>query len=145
EKNGFMDQVVTLFSAWAKSHAPIDMKLEIIKAEGRTPLLLIEIPGHNNETVILYGHLDKQPEMTGWQDELGPWKPVLRDDKLYGRGAGDDGYAMFCALTAILALQQENVPHHHCFILIEACEESGSKDLPFYLEQLSDRLKNPTL
>ena len=31
----------------------------------------------------LYGHLDKQPEMTGWRDGLGPWTPVLEDDKLY--------------------------------------------------------------
>src|SRR5437870_8986880 len=89
----------------------------------------MEAPGTGTDTVLPYGHLDKQPEMVGWAAEYGPWTPVRRGDKLYGRGVGDDGYAAFAALTAIEALQAQRAPHARCVVLIEACEESGSYDL----------------
>jgi acetylornithine deacetylase/succinyl-diaminopimelate desuccinylase-like protein len=54
------------------------MQVEVVRLEGRTPLIYIEIPAADgDDCVLLYGHLDKQPEMTGWDDDLGPWKPVL--------------------------------------------------------------------
>jgi acetylornithine deacetylase/succinyl-diaminopimelate desuccinylase-like protein len=89
---------------------------------------------------MLYGHLDKQPEMTGWRDGLGPWTPVIEGDKLYGRGGADDGYAIFASLTAINALRRDDVPHARCVIVIEACEESGSYDLPAYIDHLAPRI-----
>src|SRR5262249_49235077 len=95
--------------------------------------------------VLLYGHLDKQPEMTGWAEGHGPWDPVLTEDKLYGRGGADDGYALFAALSAILALAGQGVDHARCVILIEACEESGSYDLPFYVDHLASRIGDPAL
>ncbi len=101
--------------------------------------------GADIDTVLLYGHLDKQPEMTGWSEDLGPWTPVLKGDRLYGRGGADDGYAMFGALSALLALQDQGVPHARCVILIEACEESGSYDLPAYVEHLASRIGDPSL
>src|SRR5947199_6869253 len=100
----------------------------------------MELPGSTDETVLLYGHLDKQPEMTGWREGLGPWTPVLEGDKLYGRGGADDGYAIFASLTAINALAKDNLPHARCVVLIEACEESGSYDLPAYIDHLSPRI-----
>jgi Acetylornithine deacetylase/Succinyl-diaminopimelate desuccinylase and related deacylases len=95
--------------------------------------------------VLLYGHLDKQPEMTGWAEGHGPWTPVMAGDKLYGRGGADDGYAIFASLAAILALAEQGVPHARAVILIEACEESGSYDLPFYVDHLAARIGNPSL
>ncbi len=95
--------------------------------------------------MLLYGHLDKQPEMTGWADGFGPWMPRIDGDKLYGRGGADDGYAIFGALSALLALQEQGIPHARCVILIEACEESGSHDLPYYVDHLAARLGNPSL
>lgn len=143
--HGYMDQAVTLIANWCQSHAIDDMTLDIIRLEERTPVILIDIPGDNDETILLYGHLDKQPEMTGWDEDLHPWKPVLRDDKLYGRGSADDGYAAFASLTAIKALHDQKIPHARCVILIEAGEESGSPDLPFYIDALKDRIGNPNL
>jgi acetylornithine deacetylase/succinyl-diaminopimelate desuccinylase-like protein len=90
--------------------------------------------------VLLYGHLDKQPEMTGWREGSGPWQPVQEDGKLYGRGGADDGYAIFASLAAIGALQAQGVPHARCVGLIETCEESGSYDLPAYLDLLAPRM-----
>jgi acetylornithine deacetylase/succinyl-diaminopimelate desuccinylase-like protein len=105
----------------------------------------MEIPGQSDECVLLYGHLDKQPEMTGWSPDLGPWTPILRDEKLYGRGGADDGYAAFASLTAIRAVQEQGLPHARCVVVIEACEESGSYDLPYYMEALADRIGIPNL
>lgn len=144
-KHGYMEDAVKLMEAWARKQPIKGMTVEVVRLEGRTPLILIEIPGQGEDCVLLYGHLDKQPEMTGWADDLGPWKPVLRDDKLYGRGGADDGYAIFGSLAAIRALQEQGIPHSRCVVLIEACEESGSYDLPFYVDHLADRIGKPSL
>jgi len=148
-KNGYMEDAVKLMEAWARAQSIPGMQLEVVRLEGRTPLIFIEIPATGPETgddcVLLYGHLDKQPEMTGWDDDLGPWKPVLKGDKLFGRGGADDGYAMFGSLAAIQALQQQSAPHARCVVLIEACEESGSYDLPAYVDHLADRIGKPSL
>lgn len=143
--HGYMDQAVSLLANWCKTNAVEGMKLEVVQLEDRTPVIFIDIPGSNDDTILLYGHLDKQPEMSGWDADLDPWKPVLRGDKLYGRGSADDGYATFASLTAIKALREQQVPHARCVILIEACEESGSFDLPYYIDALKDRIGNPSL
>lgn len=148
-KNGYMDDAVKLMEAWARGQAIPGMQLEVVRLDNRTPLIFIDIPATDDSTgddcVLLYGHLDKQPEMTGWDDDLGPWKPVLRDDKLFGRGGADDGYAIFGSLAAIQALQQQGAPHARCVVLIEACEESGSYDLPAYVDHLAGRIGMPSL
>ena len=116
--------------------------LEIVRLPGRTPLLYFDVAGNGStdRTVLLYGHLDKQPEMTGWQPGYGAWDPLYRDGKLYGRGGADDGYAVFAALAALRALHAQHVPHARCVGIVETCEESGSYDLPAYLEVLAPRL-----
>jgi acetylornithine deacetylase/succinyl-diaminopimelate desuccinylase-like protein len=144
-EQGHMDKAIALIERWCRRQQVSGMTFDVVKQEGRTPLLFLDIPGDSNECVLLYGHLDKQPEMTGWREGLGPWDPVIEGDKLYGRGGADDGYAVFSALTAILALKDQKAPHARCVVLIEACEESGSYDLPFYIEALSDRIGIPSL
>jgi len=147
EKHGHMEKVVGLFSGWAKAKLSAfpGAALEVVRLEGRTPLILIEIPGASPGTVLMYGHLDKQPEMVGWDEGCGPWEPVIRDGKLYGRGGADDGYAMFASIAALLALKQQGLAHARCVILIEASEESGSPDLPFYIDHLAARIGEPDL
>ncbi|GAA0553221.1 acetylornithine deacetylase/succinyl-diaminopimelate desuccinylase-like protein [Rhizomicrobium palustre] len=142
QAHGHMEKAVSLFEGWAKAKLAkvAGAKVEVIRPEGRTPLILIEIPGTAPGNVLLYGHLDKQPEMKGWSDGMGPWTPVLKDGKLYGRGGADDGYAMFAALSAILALHESGSPHARCVITIESGEESGSPDLAYYIDALSDQL-----
>ena len=145
EQHGHMDAAVKLLESWARAHLPEGASLEIVRLPRRTPLMLLEIPGQSRETILLYGHLDKQPEMVGWADGTGPWTPVRRGDQLFGRGGADDGYALFAALSAILSLREQAVPHARCVILIEACEESGSPDLPYYVDHLADRIGEPSL
>ena len=145
--HGFMDAAVTLMERWAReqiSRIP-GATLEVVRLEGRTPVILIDLPGDSDDTVLLYGHLDKQPEMKGWADGLGPWTPVRKGDKLYGRGSADDGYAIYGALGALLALSEQSVKRARCVVLIEACEESGSYDLPYYVDHLAARIGTPTL
>ncbi len=143
--NGHMERVVARFERWAREQQLSGMKIEVLRLEQRTPLLFIEVEGSSHDCVLLYGHLDKQPEMAGWREGLDPWRPVLLDDRLYGRGAADDGYAMFACLSAIGALQAQGAPHARCVVLIEACEESGSFDLPFYIDHLAGRIGRPSL
>ncbi len=145
DQHGYMDEAAELAAAWCREQPIEGMSVDIVRIEGRTPLLFIEIPGHNDDTVLLYGHLDKQPEFTGWEPELGPWKPVIRDGRLYGRGGADDGYAVFGSLTAVRALAEQKVPHARCVVIIEFSEESGSPDLPAYIDMLAERIGTPSL
>lgn len=141
--NGYIDEAVEQVATWCRKQ---DLgEVEVVRLRGRTPVILMEIPGELEDTVLLYGHLDKQPEMSGWADDLGPWKPVIKDDKLYGRGGADDGYAAYASLAAIKALKEQKVPHARMVVLIETCEESASYDLPHYIEHLSDRIGEPSL
>ncbi len=148
-EHGYMEDAVKLIAGWCERQAIDGMSLEVVRLEGRTPLIFMEIPPHAggsaDDTILLYGHLDKQPEMTGWADGLGPWIPVIKDDKLYGRGGADDGYAAFGSLAAIMALREQGLPHARCVVIIEACEESGSYDLPYYIDHLSGRIGTPSL
>ncbi len=145
EAHGYMDQAVQMLEAWAKQQPIEGMQVEVVRIEGRTPVLFIDIPGASDDVVLLYGHYDKQPEFSGWDNDLDPWTPVIRDGKLYGRGGADDGYAVFGSLTAVRALQEQGIPHAHCVVLIEGCEESGSFDLPYYIDLLEDRIGSPDL
>jgi acetylornithine deacetylase/succinyl-diaminopimelate desuccinylase-like protein len=147
--HGHMDKAVALFEGWARRHlaALPGATLDTLRLPGRTPLIVIEVPGTGGaaDGVLLYGHLDKQPEMTGWAEGYGPWLPRRDGDRLYGRGGADDGYAMFAALAALMALRTQGVPHGRAIVVIEACEESGSYDLPSYVDHLAARLGRPSL
>jgi acetylornithine deacetylase/succinyl-diaminopimelate desuccinylase-like protein len=145
--HGHMEVAVELLAAWARRKLASlpGATLEIVRLPGRTPVILIDVPGTGEDCVLLYGHLDKQPEMVGWAEGYGPWTPRLEGDRLYGRGGADDGYAMFGALAALAALREQGVLHARCVVLIEACEESGSYDLPHYVDYLAPRLGTPSL
>ncbi|MCB0982258.1 MAG: M20/M25/M40 family metallo-hydrolase [Acidimicrobiaceae bacterium] len=147
--NGHIDAAVTLIRDWCAQRDVAGLVVEVHELPGRTPVILVEAPAANggpaDDTVLLYGHLDKQPEMVGWREDLGPWKPVREGERLYGRGAADDGYAAFASLLAIEAAQRAGLPHGRCIVLIEGSEESGSTDLPAYLHALKDRIGSPSL
>ena len=148
-KNGHKDRAVSQMETWARAQDVPGMHLEVVRLEGRTPLIFIEVPaangGRNDDCILLYGHLDKQPEMTGWDEGKGPWEPVIEGDRLYGRGGADDGYAIYGSLAAVMALQAQGAAHARCVVLIEACEESGSYDLPAYVDHLAERIGKPSL
>jgi len=145
EANGHMERAVTLVADWCRAQRLPDLRVEVHRIAGLTPVLLVEVGGELPGCVLLYGHLDKQPEFSGWLPGLSPWEPVIREGKLYGRGAADDGYAAFSALAAIGALRAAGVPLPRCVLLIEASEESGSIHLPRHLAALEGRLGTPSL
>jgi acetylornithine deacetylase/succinyl-diaminopimelate desuccinylase-like protein len=161
-KHGHMEKAVTMFADWARTKLQQfpGSSLEVVRLpngdKARTPLIFIEIPAEagasakagatiKESTVLMYGHLDKQPEMLGWDEGKGPWQPLIEDGKLYGRGGADDGYALFASLAALLALKEQGIAHARSVIIIEACEESGSPDLPFYIAHLAPRIGTPDL
>jgi acetylornithine deacetylase/succinyl-diaminopimelate desuccinylase-like protein len=140
EAHGHIERVIRLAETWVRRQPVRGLALEIVRLPGRTPLLFFDIPGAGDRTVVLYGHLDKQPEMTGWRKGFGPWEPLIEQGKLYGRGGADDGYAVFASIAAIAGLQAQGIAHARCVGLIETCEESGSYDLPAYLDLLAPRM-----
>ena len=177
-QHGFIDTVMRNAASWVEAQKVEGLKLEIVRLEGRTPVLFFEIPassggagasplhqpgsqdrlrrtagaaspsggsepreaGSVGATVLMYGHLDKQPEFTGWRSDLGPWTPKYEDGKLYGRGGADDGYAVYASIAAVQALKAQKVPHPRIVGLIETSEESGSYDLLPYVNALRERL-----
>ena len=143
--HGYMDEAVTLALQFVHDHAIPGSRVEVLEEPGRTPLIFLEIDGTLDGTVLLYGHLDKQPPMVGWDADLGPWKPVFRDGKLYGRGGADGGYSLFSVVSAVHALKAQGLPHSRLVAIIECCEESGSEDLPFYVDKLAARIGTPGL
>ena len=141
-ENGYVDRVVRDAAHWVEGKKLPGLKLEVIRLEGRTPVILFEVPATkpgSTDTVLLYGHLDKQPEFNGWRNDLGPWTAKYEGGKLYGRGGADDGYAVYASLAAIMALDAQGIPRPRIVGLIESCEESGSFDLPAYLDVLKPR------
>ena len=141
--HGFIDRVVADAAAWVEAQKVPGLTLEVVRLAGRTPVIFFDIAGTKAgaaQTVLMYGHLDKQPEFTGWRSDLGPWTPKYEDGKLYGRGGADDGYAVYAAIAAVQALKSQNVPHPRIVGLIETCEESGSPDLLPYVDALRPRL-----
>lgn len=147
--NGQLDAAVEHLRRWVAGSELADATVDVARLPGRTPLLLIDVPATTTagpaETVLLYGHLDKQPPVGGWSAGLDPWTPVVRDERLYGRGAADDGYAGYAAVTAVEALRAHGGAHGRCVVLLETGEESGSPDLPAYLEHLAEHLGEVSL
>jgi acetylornithine deacetylase/succinyl-diaminopimelate desuccinylase-like protein len=142
-QHGYIDTVMRNAAAWVEAQKVEGLTLEVVRLEGRTPVLFFEIPAtraDSTQTVLMYGHLDKQPEFTGWRNDLSPWKAKYEDGKLYGRGSADDGYAVYASIAAVQALKAQNVPHPRIVGLIETCEESGSYDLLPYVNALRERL-----
>ncbi len=166
-EHGHMERAVALVEAWCRRQPVPGLSVEVHRLDGRAPVILMEVAGHDGgdphtpgaaardggvaagrasaDTVLLYGHLDKQPEMTGWREGLSPWEPVREGDRLYGRGGADDGYSAFASLAALRLLREQGLGHARCVVLIEAGEESGSPDLPAYMEALAARIGKPSL
>ncbi|MCD0424063.1 M20 family metallopeptidase [Rubrivivax sp. JA1024] len=142
QAHGHIERVVQDAVAWVEARRVPGLAIEIVRIPGRTPVIFFEVAatGAASDTVLFYGHLDKQPEFSGWRHDLGPWTPKYVDGLLYGRGGADDGYAIYAAVTAIEALKAQGTPHPRCVGVIETCEESGSHDLPAYLDALKPRL-----
>jgi acetylornithine deacetylase/succinyl-diaminopimelate desuccinylase-like protein len=143
QRHGFIETVLRNAAAWVEAQKVAGLKLEIVRLPGRTPVLFFEVDGTKagaTQTILMYGHLDKQPEFTGWRSDLGPWTPKYEDGRLYGRGGADDGYAVYASIAAIQALKAQNKPHPRIVGLIETCEESGSYDLLPYVDALRPRL-----
>jgi acetylornithine deacetylase/succinyl-diaminopimelate desuccinylase-like protein len=156
--HGFLDAVTRQAASWVEAQKVEGLRLELIRLDGRTPLLFFEVAASagatdssattataSQQTVLMYGHLDKQPEFSGWRRDLGPWTPKYEDGKLYGRGSADDGYAVYAGIAAIQALKSQKVAHPRIVGIIETCEESGSPDLLPYIDALRTRLGDVAL
>jgi acetylornithine deacetylase/succinyl-diaminopimelate desuccinylase-like protein len=148
-----MEAVLQLALDWLDKHPISGATVHVGRKAGVTPLILVDVAATQSPegspavpgTVLMYGHLDKQPEMTGWDPKSGPWEPRMEDGKLYGRGGADDGYALFASVAAIAALHDQGLPHARCVLMIEFSEESGSPDLPGWVDHFAGLIGTPDL
>ena len=147
-QHGHLETVLRNAAAWIEAQKVEGLQLEIVRLPGRTPVLFFEVAASGTstaQTVLMYGHLDKQPEFNGWRNDLGPWTPKYEDGKLYGRGGADDGYAAYASIAAVQALKAQQAAHPRIVGIIETCEESGSYDLLPYVDALRARLGDVAL
>eukprot|EP01084_Bolivina_argentea_P238309 400373_1 len=148
--NGLQEEALGILVNWVNAQNVIGLQVEVIKDENRTPLIFVQVDANDaslqDTTVLMYGHFDKQPPLTDqWDPGLGPYTPVVKDGKLYGRAGADDGYSIMAAITSIKVAQEQNEPHPRCIIMIEGGEESGSPDMVYYLNKLLDRIGTPKI
>ena len=148
-ETGHLRRAVEHVRDWIAARGLPGAGLEILELDGRSPLLVVDVPATPGAvaqgTVVLYGHLDKQPPAGDWSEGLDPWQPMVRGYRLYGRGAVDDGYAGYAAALAIEAVHATGGEHARSVLLLETGEESGSRDLPAYMEHLAGRLGDVSL
>ena len=147
-QHGHLETVVRHAASWIEAQKVAGLRLEVVRLEGRTPVLFFELDAtrpDSSQTVLMYGHLDKQPEFTGWRNDLGPWTPHYEEGRLYGRGGADDGYAVYASIAAVQAIKAQGAVHPRIVGLIETCEESGSYDLLPYIDVLRNRLGDVAL
>lgn len=147
QENGNLMAAANLLAHWAEAQNIPGLTYQILQLKNKTPCLYIDIPGYSQSqsTNLFYAHLDKMPESKGWDSDLGPWKPVIKNNRLYGRGSVDDGYALFTLITALKVLEKKRIPYNRTVTIIEASEESGSYDLPIYLKHLHKKIGTPNL
>ncbi|SEG84304.1 Acetylornithine deacetylase/Succinyl-diaminopimelate desuccinylase [Actinacidiphila yanglinensis] len=149
QEHGHLLASVHHFRDWLATRSLPGMRCEVVELPGRSPVLLVDTSASAEAsaggTVLLYGHLDRQPPVSNWSEGLGPWQPVLRDGRLYGRGSVDDGYSGYAAITALEAVRAAGGAHTRTVLLLETGEESGSPDLPAYLDHLAERLHDVSL
>ena len=146
KEKGELNETINLFTKWLVDQELEGMEYKVHTIDERTPVLLVTVEGTGPGEVIFYSHLDKQPSRPKlWSEGLHPLKGVRREPWLYGRGALDDGYGGYVCITALKMLQEQGVPYPRSHFLIETCEESGSYDLPPYLELLTEDLGEPDL
>lgn len=109
--NGLLERAIDLVDQYINKLDIKGIERKIFHPEDSNPLVVYKVEPENltesTKNIMIYGHLDKQPYEEPWDEGLGPTTPVIRDGKLYGRGASDDGYSVFSTMLAIKLAQLE--------------------------------------
>ena len=147
ESNGLMVQAQEIILSYVKSLGIRNFTHDLLKEDGKPWMFYGEVAPTSPElgTILIYGHMDKQPHFPDWIPGTNNTEPAIIDDKLYGRGGADDGYALPSAAMLIKTLQDMGVPHGRIVIIGETEEESGSPNLKYLISQLKDRIGHPDL
>ncbi|MCZ8354218.1 MAG: dipeptidase [Cyclobacteriaceae bacterium] len=143
-------------SADSKFKTDVRKAAEYVKARlleaGATKVELVETKGHPIvfgekiinpalPTVLVYGHYDVQPA-----DPLHLWtspafEPVVKDGKIYARGACDDKGQFYMHIKAFEIMNKQNTLPCNVKFMIEGEEEVGSDNLPIFVKEYKEKLK----
>ena len=143
--NGRIEQAAECVDGYINQLQIEGITKHYFQPDGMSPMVVytVEPTQGCTKNIMIYGHLDKQPWMEGWDEGLGPCEPVIRGEYLYGRGGADDGYAPFSAMLAVKNLQQQGVMLPRIALVLETEEESGSENLLDLLEAAKEVIGTP--
>ena len=117
-------------------------RAEVMPSDGN-PLVYAEklIPGAD-KTILIYGHYDVMPvePLELWKSD--PFKPEVRDEHIWARGADDDKGQSFIQYAAFEFLVKHNLLRHNVKFILEGEEEIGSPSLETFLAQHRELLKS---
>jgi acetylornithine deacetylase/succinyl-diaminopimelate desuccinylase-like protein len=114
----------------------------LLELDGGHPAVFGEIPGpEGGPTVLLYAHHDVQPEGPVDEWDTPPFEPVVRDGRMYGRGAADDKSGIVVHAAAITALLDEGPLPVTVKVIVEGEEECSTEHLPQLVEGNADLLR----
>lgn len=145
--NGLLEKAIELVDQYVQKLGIKGLERKIFHPEDSNPLVVYKVEPEKmtekTRNIMIYGHLDKQPYEEAWAEGLGPTTPVIREGKLYGRGASDDGYSVFSTMLAIKLAQLEGKALPRICLALETEEESGSENLIKLLTLSEDYLGKP--
>lgn len=116
-------------------------QVEICNTAGYPIVYAEKIIDPNKPTVLVYGHYDVQPAdpLDLWHSK--PFEPVIKNEKIYARGACDDKGQMFMHVKAFEAMMQTNSLPCNVKFMIEGEEEVGSTNLGIFVKENIQKLK----
>jgi acetylornithine deacetylase/succinyl-diaminopimelate desuccinylase-like protein len=114
----------------------------LLELDGGHPAVFGEIPGPEGApAVLLYAHHDVQPEGPVDQWDTPPFEPVVRNGRMYGRGAADDKSGIVVHAAAIRALLADGDPPVTIKVVVEGEEECSTEHLPELVQGHADLLR----
>ena len=116
-------------------------QVEICETAGYPIVYAEKIIDPSKPTILVYGHYDVQPPdpLDLWHSK--PFDPVIKNDKIYARGACDDKGQMFMHVKAFEAMMQTNSLPCNVKFMIEGEEEVGSTNLGIFVQENTGKLK----
>ena len=118
--------------------------VQLLEIDGAPDAVYAELP-HNNAnapTILLYSHYDVQPigDLSNWTSE--PFETIVRENRIFGRGASDDKSGIITHIGALLSiLTSDSILPCNVKIIIEGEEELGSPHASEFLEKYKDLLR----
>jgi len=113
---------------------------ELCETKGHPIVYAEKIIDPNFPTVLVYGHYDVQPADPYELWDHPPFEPIVKNDRIYARGACDDKGQMYMHVKAFEAMMETNALTCNVKFMIEGEEEVGSDNLEAFIKEEKQKL-----